>query len=1075
MTTPKLGRLLIVDDENEVTSALCETLAQQGYEPMAFTSGPEALAALTTQDFEVLLIDLVMPSMDGIALLQAGLKIDQNLVGIIMTGQGTVQRAADAMKIGAYDYVLKPFKLTKLMSVLHRACDFRRMRLENVQLRDSLAIYELSKAIAFTLDEETLLNKVADAALQQFQGDELSIMLPSPAGSELYIALLRGEQRPHILGQRMPVDRGIAGWVARHKEPLLLSGNVDDPRFSPLYPRPDIQASMCYPLMVGGKMLGILNINATRSRSFSLGQFQALNILASTTASALESSALYQQVRAAEEKYRSLFENAIEGIFQFTRDGRLLIVNPALARILGYGSPEALVRTVSNIERQLYVKANHHTELMRLCDEQGRAQGFETQFYRKDGETIWVSVNARAVLYESNLSPYYEGTIEDISEHKRVEIELRASEERYRLMFESNPQPMWVYDLETTAFLAVNDAAIRHYGYTREEFLQMTIKDIRPLEDIPRLIDAMPEASLTGSSGVWRHRKKDGALIDIEITSAVLKFAGREARHVLANDVTERKRAEEAVRRNAERAEALARVAHRLNAQLDLEAVLTAVCEETTGALNVPAAFVLLYDDKRGLLKYVGGIGMPAGQAGRIKPLPRSLYEEDIQSKHLVRVVSDVRPISGWLDTELLAAANLRTVASAIMLREEQLVGILTISTIGEARQFRKDELALLKGLADQAAQAITNARLFEETNRHLQQVQALRNIDSAITASLDLRLTLNILVGEVISQLGVHAATVLLLNSSTQTLECAAARGFSSQAIEQSSIRLGEGHAGKAALDRRTVLIPNIAETDEDSIRAPLLKAEGLTAYFGVPLIAKGQVKGVLEVFHRTLLDPGQEWLDFLETLAGQAAIAIDNATLFNDLQRSNVDLTMAYDTTLEGWSRALDLRDKETEGHTLRVTETTLGLARALGMSQSEMVHVRRGALLHDIGKMGVPESILLKPGPLTEDEWVIMRLHPVYAYDLLSPIAYLRPALDIPYCHHEKWDGTGYPRGLKGEQIPLVASIFAVVDVWDALRSDRPYRLAWPEERVREHIRSLAGTHFDPTVVAKFLELI
>ncbi|RYF46768.1 MAG: HD-GYP domain-containing protein, partial [Cytophagaceae bacterium] len=190
--------------------------------------------------------------------------------------------------------------------------------------------------------------------------------------------------------------------------------------------------------------------------------------------------------------------------------------------------------------------------------------------------------------------------------------------------------------------------------------------------------------------------------------------------------------------------------------------------------------------------------------------------------------------------------------------------------------------------------------------------------------------------------------------------------------------------------------------------------------------------------------------------------------------LQRSNVELILAYDTTLEGWSRALDLRDKETEGHTMRVTELTMRLAQTLGLSDTEISHIRRGALLHDIGKMGIPDAILFKPGPLTEEEWGIMRRHPVYAFDLLSPIAFLRSALDIPHYHHEKWDGSGYPHGLKGEQIPLSARLFAVVDVWDALRSDRPYRAGWPAERVREHIKQGSGTHFAPHIVDAFLSL-
>jgi putative nucleotidyltransferase with HDIG domain len=211
------------------------------------------------------------------------------------------------------------------------------------------------------------------------------------------------------------------------------------------------------------------------------------------------------------------------------------------------------------------------------------------------------------------------------------------------------------------------------------------------------------------------------------------------------------------------------------------------------------------------------------------------------------------------------------------------------------------------------------------------------------------------------------------------------------------------------------------------------------------------------------------------LETLAEPTAIAIDNAGLFSDLQHANVDLTLAYDATIEGWSRALDLRDRETEGHTRRVAELTVTLARAAGLSEAELVHVRRGALLHDIGKMGVPDGILLKPGKLTEEEWVLMRKHPKFAFDMLAPIAYLKPALDIPYCHHEKWDGTGYPRRLKGEQIPLAARLFALIDVYDALRSDRPYRTAWDEGTVLVHIQEGAGTHFDPNVIEVFLRML
>ncbi|HJR79127.1 MAG TPA: HD domain-containing phosphohydrolase [Anaerolineales bacterium] len=190
--------------------------------------------------------------------------------------------------------------------------------------------------------------------------------------------------------------------------------------------------------------------------------------------------------------------------------------------------------------------------------------------------------------------------------------------------------------------------------------------------------------------------------------------------------------------------------------------------------------------------------------------------------------------------------------------------------------------------------------------------------------------------------------------------------------------------------------------------------------------------------------------------------------------LREAHSQLLGAYEATIEGWSRAMDLRDRETEGHSQRVTDLTLRLATAYGMDAEELIHVRRGALLHDMGKLGIPDSILHKPDKLTEEEWMMMRQHPQLAYTMLYPVEYLRPALDIPYCHHEKWDGTGYPRGLKGEQIPLAARLFSVVDVWDALTSNRPYRRAWTHENALDYIREQSGRHFDPKIVDLFFRV-
>ena len=384
-------------------------------------------------------------------------------------------------------------------------------------------------------------------------------------------------------------------------------------------------------------------------------------------------------------------------------------------------------------------------------------------------------------------------------------------------------------------------------------------------------------------------------------------------------------------------------------------------------------------------------------------------------------------------------------------------------------RRRRRRRVLRCSVLADISDIKCTDERL----RRQLEHLTALVEIDRAINFSFDLNLSLTTLLTHVIVQLKVDAADVMIFDPLSQTLEYVAGRGFHTKAIEQAHQALGVGYAGRAAKERSIVHIPDLAKEHDNFLRGMLLAGENFVSYHGVPLLAKGRVMGVLEIFHRTRLVRDEEWLDFLKALASQAAIAIDNVTLFDNLQGSNKELFQAYDATIEGWSRALELRDNETEGHSQRAADLTVRLARLFGLSDAELVQVRWGALLHDIGKMGIPDGILLKQGILTEAEWVVMRKHTVFAYEMLSPIRYLRSALDIPYAHHEKWDGSGYPLGLKGEQIPLVARIFAVVDVWDALRSDRIYRSSWSVKKVRQHLRSLAGTHFDPHVVKVCLD--
>jgi PAS domain S-box-containing protein len=379
------------------------------------------------------------------------------------------------------------------------------------------------------------------------------------------------------------------------------------------------------------------------------------------------------------------------------------------------------------------------------------------------------------------------------------------------------------------------------------------------------------------------------------------------------------------------------------------------------------------------------------------------------------------------------------------------------------------DELLFLEGfVTDISKQKQAELALY----KRFAELEALRTIDRAITSSFELRITLDILLKQAVHELAIDAAAVLLLDGDLQTLRYAAMQGFRTSEIEAMEFRPGQGLAGRVMLERQLIQIADQTEIENDKVFA---NQEGFSSYCGVPLIAKGELKGILEIFHRGNLPEDSNWRSFLETLANQTAIAIDNAQMFESLQYKNFELALAYDATIEVWARALELQDGESPGHSERISQLAIRLAQVLGLGKDSLGNIRYGALLHDIGKMGVPNEILLKKGKLTKAEREIMQEHPRHAYKLLANISYLKHALDIPYHHHEKWDGTGYPDGLSRNQIPLAARIFAVVDVWDALTSDRPYRKAWTRQKAIAYLREQSGKHFDPEIVDAFLNLI
>ena len=736
--------------------------------------------------------------------------------------------------------------------------------------------------------------------------------------------------------------------------------------------------------------------------------------------------------RQVEEKYRNIFENAMEAITQTTPEGRYITVNPSAARMLGYQSTEEMIAHTTNLDSQFYVKPGRREEFKNLMNKYDFITGFESEVYCKDGNTIWISENSRTVRDGHGNLLYYEGTALDITEQKRAEEEIKNSETRYRRMFESSKDCILILDAYTGYIIDANPLVTELLGYTLNEFLGKKLWKFDLFKDIVPNQHAFQE--LQQNKNVHYEnlplQAKDGTTVFVEFISNAYDVSGIEVIQCNIRDITGRKQAEDELRQSEQKYQSLVE--------------------------QIP---VVIYEaESRGHSLYISPqVEKFTGFSSAEWLADHGLWFKQLHPEDKQRVLEE--------NARALAEKRKYVLEYRIIKKDG---GIIWIHDEGEPVRHTSGALPRFRGIW----QDITERKRAEEKiQQQLERLGAIAEIDRSITSNFDLQFSLSTLLSHVAKQLGVDAADVLLLSPGMNMLEYAAGHGFRTKSIETSRIRLGEGYAGRAALKRQQVRIPNLKVEPDNQLLVTRLADEGFVSYYGTPLIAKGKVKGVLEVFQRSRLEPDAEWLAFLDALAGQAAIAIDSYQLFEGLQKTNSELRLAYDTTIEGWSHALDLRDKETEGHTQRVVQMTLELARAAGMSEEELVNVRRGALLHDIGKMGVPDHILLKPDELNDEEWLVMSKHPEYAYELLSPIDYLRPALDIPYCHHEKWDGTGYPRGLKGEQIPLMARLFAVVDVWDALRSDRPYRKSWPKEKVFEHIRSLAGTYFDPHAVELF----
>ncbi len=590
MAETRKPRILVVDDEAELKNALVEALAAHSFEVSGFTNPHEVLAALEHEAFDVVLSDLMMPEMDGISLVEKALEIDPHLIAIIMTGQGAIQTAVDAMKMGAFDYVLKPFRFATLLPTITRAINARRLRLENVQLRETVAIYELCQTIAFTLDQQTLISKLADAALQQTEADEVSVLLPTKDGDQLYVAAVRGEGRERLLGQCVTMEQSISGWVARARESLLLEGDIDDPRFRPLWPHPEIKSSISIPMQVANQLIGSIHINAVnRPRPFTLGQMKALSILASTAAAALQTASLYAQVRDQSERLDQVVATVPGVVWEAWGEPdaatqRINFVSDYVETMLGYSVEEWL--STPNFWLQIV----HPDDKARAAEEAatsfaGGEQKSVSEFrwMRKDGSAIWVESTSAVIKDETGKPVGIRGVTTDISERKRAEEAVRASEAEMKALFKSMTDVIIVFDRDGR-HLKIAPTKPRQLYRPVPERLGKTIHEIFP-PDMADMFLTQIERALT-----THHTQRVEYSLDmhgeLRWYDASVSPMTDDTVVWVARDITERKRAEAERQKSEERYRDLVENAHDIIYSHDLAGNYTSMNkagEEITG------------------------------------------------------------------------------------------------------------------------------------------------------------------------------------------------------------------------------------------------------------------------------------------------------------------------------------------------------------------------------------------------------------------------------------------------------------------------------------------------------------
>ncbi len=637
--------------------------------------------------------------------------------------------------------------------------------------------------------------------------------------------------------------------------------------------------------------------------------------------------------------------------------------------------------------------------------------------------------------------------LRNITDKAQAHQAVRESEERLRRMVKANPMGMHFYHLEAGDRLVLTDynpSADTILGISHAELIGKTIE-----EAFPGLATTEVPASyrkLAREGGQWRNEHVQYSEGTIRGAFEVVAFQISPMHMATTfSDITHRKRQEEALLLSEERMKLAVRTAKLGVWEMEFEN------DKTTWWSDMHPLFGRRPEETgETAAEFFRGIVVPEDMRKII-----DIYE-DMQRKSRTETAPGEKYL--MVDPPYTFRARRPDNSEAVM-----------IGTMA----FQRDSSGNFTRVIGTALDITRQKQAEQMIQQQVEELELLRAIDHAIISTNDVKSCVEMLVQPIQQFFCADLIEVLLYDSVCENIHYTAGGGYLSKGVFP-SFPVTQGTPWLAISSRQPVYLKNIPQ-NPTLCNLTFYKQEKIVSCYSVPLMTPDHVQGVIQVFFRQETELEESKVEFLSTVSGQLAIAVEKALLWGTLQHTLRNLKQSYETSLETLVHALDLRDNETEHHTRRVTELSIATALALGVPPEQVDNIRRGALLHDVGKIGIPDTILHKDGPLTDDEWIIMRQHPEKAYNLLKKIELFNDALDIPYCHHERWDGSGYPQGLKGETIPLAARIFAVADVWDALTSDRPYRKRWTEAQAREHISTNAGILFDAQVVEIFLSLV